>query len=480
MRRTKIIATTGPATDRQGMLEKLYLEGADVFRLNYSHQTHAHHEQRLEEIREISKKHKRAVGIIADLQGPKIRLEHFNEGRVELREGATFTIDTELSPNAGDDKHVGVSYKNLPRDVRAGDTLLLDDGRIVLHVKDVSGHEVNCEVITGGELSDSKGVNLKGGGLSASALTEKDKIDLEHAVKIGADFIAVSFVRVADDILHARKMLDELGSKARVIAKIERAEALENIESIIMASDAIMIARGDLGVEIGDAALPPVQKRLIKMARDMDRAVITATQMMESMIDHQMPTRAEVFDVANAVLDGADAVMLSGETSIGNYPDKVVAAMSRICEEAEKQRATQISDHRINQRFEAIDEAIAMATMYSANHIGAKAIAALTETGSTCLWMSRISSGIPIFAFTRHSATRRRVSLYRGVYPVKFDITHTDPLMANKEIIDELMARKVVNIGDYVVITKGDLMGKRGGTNNMKIIKVGESIEHSL
>ena len=462
------------------MLEKLYLEGADVFRLNYSHQTHAHHEHRLEEIREISKKHKRAVGIIADLQGPKIRLEHFNKGRVELREGATFTIDTELSPNAGNDKHVGVSYKDLPRDVRAGDTLLLDDGRIVLLVKEVSGHEVNCEVITGGELSDSKGINLKGGGLSASALTEKDKIDLEHAIKIGADFIAISFVRVADDILHARKMLEALGSKARIIAKIERAEALDNIEAIIAASDAIMIARGDLGVEIGDASLPPVQKRLIKMARDMDRAVITATQMMESMIDHQMPTRAEVFDVANAVLDGADAVMLSGETSIGNYPDKVVAAMSRICEEAEKQRATQISDHRINQRFEAIDEAIAMATMYSANHIGAKAIAALTETGSTCLWMSRISSGIPIFAFTRHSATRRRVSLYRGVYPVKFDITHTDPLMANREIIDELLARKVVNIGDYVVITKGDLMGKRGGTNNMKIIKVGESIEHSL
>lgn len=462
------------------MLEKLYMEGADVFRLNYSHQTHAHHEQRLEEIREISKKHKRAVGIIADLQGPKIRLEHFNKGRVELREGATFTIDTELSPNAGDDKHVGVSYKDLPRDVRAGDTLLIDDGRIVLLVREVSGHEVSCEVITGGELSDSKGINLKGGGLSASALTEKDKVDLEHAVKIGADFIAISFVRVADDVLFARKMLDELGSKARIIAKIERAEALENIEAIIAASDAIMIARGDLGVEIGDAALPPVQKRLIKIARDMDRAVITATQMMESMIDHQMPTRAEVFDVANAVLDGADAVMLSGETSIGNYPDKVVAAMSRICEEAEKQRATQISDHRINQRFEAIDEAIAMATMYSANHIGAKAIAALTETGSTCLWMSRISSGIPIFAFTRHSATRRRVSLYRGVYPVKFDITHTDPLMANKEIIDELLARKIVNIGDYVVITKGDLMGRRGGTNNMKIIKVGESIEHSL
>ena len=480
MRRTKIIATTGPATDRPGVLEKLFKEGTDVFRLNYSHQTHAHHEQRVKEIRKLSKKYKRAVGVIADLQGPKIRLEHFNQGRVELREGATFTINTELPANAGNEKHVGVSYKDLPRDVRAGDTLLIDDGRIVLLVKKVSDHKVNCKVITGGELSDSKGINLKGGGLSASALTEKDKIDLEHAVRIGADFIAVSFVRVADDILHARKMLDELNCKARIIAKIERSESLENIEAIIEVSDAIMIARGDLGVEIGDASLPPVQKRLIKMARDMDRAVITATQMMESMIDHQMPTRAEVFDVANAVLDGADAVMLSAETSVGNYPDKAVAAMSRVCAEAEKQRVTQVSDHRINQRFEAIDEAIAMATMYSANHIDAKAIAALTETGSTCMWMSRISSGIPIFAFTRHSSTRRQVSLYRGVYPVKFDITHTDPLMANKEIIDELLARNVVSNGDYVVITKGDLLGRRGGTNNMKIIKVGESIEHSL
>jgi pyruvate kinase len=479
MRRTKIIATTGPATDQQGVLENLFKEGTDVFRLNYSHQTHAHHEQRVCEIRKLSKKYKRAVGVIADLQGPKIRIEHFNNGKIHLREGSTFTIDTELSADAGNEKHVGISYKDLPRDVREGDTLLVDDGRIVLSVKNVHGHEVACEVVTGGELSDSKGINLKGGGLSANALTDKDKVDLEHAIKIGADFIAISFTRGANDILQARQLLNNLDSKARIIAKIERSEALENIEAIIEAADAIMIARGDLGVEIGDAALPPVQKRLIKMARDKDRAAITATQMMESMIDHQIPTRAEVFDVANAVLDGTDAVMLSAETSIGSYPDKAVAAMSRICTEVEKQRVTQVSDHRINLRFEAIDEAIAMATMYSANHIGARAIAALTETGSTCVWMSRISSGIPIFAFTRHSSTRRRVSLYRGVYPVNFDITHTDPLMANREIIQELLARNVVSSEDYVVITKGDLIGKRGGTNNMKIIKVSEAVEFS-
>jgi len=236
----------------------------------------------------------------------------------------------------------------------------------------------------------------------------------------------------------------------------------------------------DLGVEIGDAALPPVQKSLIKMARDMDRAVITATQMMESMTEHKIPTRAEVFDVANAVIDGTDAVMLSGETSIGYYPDKTVKTMSRICEEAEKQSSVRISDHRINQRFETISEAIAMSSMYSANHIGAKAICALTETGSTCLWMSRISSGIPIYAFTRHTATRRRVALYRGVYPMKFDITHTDPLEANKQMIDQLIKQDAVEDGDFVIITKGDLRGRRGGTNNMKMIQVGQALEHTL
>ena len=480
MRRTKIIATLGPATDEPDVLEKVFEAGVDVFRLNYSHQTHQHHKDRTEKVRELSVKYNHSVGIIADLQGPKVRIEHFNEGRVQLREGNIFTIDTDLGIDAGNEKHVGVSYKNLPRDVRSGDVLLLDDGRIVIQVKKVGKNKVIGEIITGGELTNSKGLNLRGGGLSAEVFTEKDEEDLAHAVSIGVDFIAVSFPRLAEDIQRVRKMLEAYNSDARIIAKIERAEALDNIEEIIEASDAIMIARGDLGVEIGDAALPPVQKRLIKLARDMDKVVITSTQMMESMIEHQMPTRAEVFDVANAVLDGTDAVMLSAETSIGHYPGKVVRSMSNICEETEKQRTVRVSDHRIDQLFEGIDKTIAMSTMYAANHIGAKAIMALTETGATCLWMSRISSGIPIFALTRHASTRRRVTLYRGVYPIKFDITHTDPQEVNKESINILMRKGLLEKHNLVIITKGDMRGKRGGTNDMKIIRVGEVAQHTF
>ncbi len=480
MRRTKIIATLGPATDEPGMMEKLIDVGVDVFRLNYSHQTHAEHERRMKEIRKLSHAHKHAVAVIADLQGPKIRIEHFREGKIELREGANFKINTALPTEDGDETQVGVTYKELAKDVKAKDKLLIDDGKVVLEVKSVEGHIIDCEVITGGELSNNKGINLQGGGLSASAVTDKDIEDMKHAAEIKVDYIAISFPRDSEDVKRARKMMKDYDCTAELISKIERAEALNHIEEIIEASDAIMIARGDLGVEIGDAALPPVQKSLIKMARDMDRAVITATQMMESMTEHKIPTRAEVFDVANAVIDGTDAVMLSGETSIGHYPDKVVEAMSRVCEEAEKQRSVRISDHRINQRFETISEAVAMSSMYSANHIGAKAICALTETGSTCLWMSRISSGLPIFAFTRHTATRRRIALYRGVYPMKFDITHTDPLEANKQMIDQLIEQGAVEDGDFVIITKGDLRGRRGGTNNMKIIQVGQALEHTL
>ncbi len=473
MRRTKIIATLGPATDTPGMLDRLVDAGVDLFRMNYSHQSHSDHEKRFAAVRAL-KGTGREIGIIADLQGPKIRLERFQNDKVFLQENSRFTLDTSMDKNAGDQAHVGITYKNLTRDVKAGDRLLVDDGRIVLEVKDVAGSEVHCRVVVGGELSGKKGINLQGGGLSAGALTRKDQNDLAHAVAHGADYFAVSFVRSVDDIREARRLLAAAGSGAGIIAKFERADALKNAEAIIEASDAIMIARGDLGVEIGDASLPPVQKRLIKLARDMDRAVITATQMMESMIENQVPLRAEVFDVANAVFDGTDAVMLSGETSVGNYPDKVVQAMARICEETEKQRVTRVSDHRINQRFERIDEAVAMAAMYAANHIGAKAIAALTETGSTTLWMSRISSGIPVFAFTPHIETMRRVRLYRGVYPVHFDITHTDPLQANAQIVEELMRRKIVHDNDFVIITKGDLSGHRGGTNNMKIVKAGQ------
>lgn len=480
MRRTKIIATLGPATDQPGMVEKLINAGVDVFRLNYSHQTHAEHEKRLKEVRKISHEHKHAVAIIADLQGPKIRTEQFKQGKIQLSEGANFKINTALDTKDGDETQVGVTYKELAGDVKTDDRLLIDDGKIVLKVNSVDDSIIDCEVITGGELSNNKGINLQGGGLSASAVTEKDFEDMKHAAEIKVDYIAISFPRDGNDIKKARQMMEECNCEAELISKIERAEALNHIEEIIEGSDAIMIARGDLGVEIGDAALPPVQKSIIKMARDMDRVVITATQMMESMIENKIPTRAEVFDVANAVIDGTDAVMLSGETSIGHYPDKVVEAMSRVCEEAEKQRSVRISDHRINQRFETISEAIAMSSMYSANHIGAKAICALTETGGTCLWMSRISSGIPIFAFTRHTSTRRRVALYRGVYPMKFDITHTDPLEANKQMIDLLIAEDAVKDGDFVIITKGDLRGRRGGTNNMKLIQVGQALEHTL
>ena len=480
MRRTKIIATLGPATDKSGVLEKLITAGVDVFRLNYSHQTHDHHEKRIKEVRRLSLKHKHAVAVIADLQGPKIRIENFKNGKIQLIEGKKFKINTELSSNDGDESQIGISYKKLANDLKVKDKLLIDDGRIVLSVLSINKNIIDCKVVTGGELTNSKGINLQGGGLSASAVTNKDVEDMKHATKIEVDFIAISFPRDAKDIKKARKMMEKCNCNAQIIAKIERADALNNIDEIIRESDAIMIARGDLGVEVGDAALPPIQKSLIKKARDMDRAVITATQMMASMIDNKIPTRAEVFDVANAVIDGTDAVMLSGETSIGHYPDEAVKSMSRICEEAEKQRSVRESDHRINQRFETISEAVAMSSMYTANHIGAKAIRSLTETGGTCLWMSRISSGIPIFAFTRHTTTRRRVALYRGVYPMKFDITHTDPLEANKQMIDQLIEQNIVAEGDFVIITKGDLRGERGATNNMKIIQVGQALEHTL
>ena len=480
MRRTKIIATLGPATDKSGVLEKLITAGVDVFRLNYSHQTHDHHEKRIKEVRRLSLKHKHAVAVIADLQGPKIRIENFKNGKIQLIEGKKFKINTELSSNDGDESQIGISYKKLANDLKVKDKLLIDDGRIVLSVLSINKNIIDCKVVTGGELTNSKGINLQGGGLSASAVTNKDVEDMKHATKIEVDFIAISFPRDAKDIKKARKMMEKCNCNAQIIAKIERADALNNIDEIIRESDAIMIARGDLGVEVGDAALPPIQKSLIKKARDMDRAVITATQMMASMIDNKIPTRAEVFDVANAVIDGTDAVMLSGETSIGHYPDEAVKSMSRICEEAEKQRSVRESDHRINQRFETISEAVAMSSKYTANHIGAKAICSLTETGGTCLWMSRISSGIPIFAFTRHTTTRRRVALYRGVYPMKFDITHTDPLEANKQMIDQLIEQNIVAEGDFVIITKGDLRGERGATNNMKIIQVGQALEHTL
>jgi pyruvate kinase len=475
-RRTKILATLGPSTDDPKVLDKMIEAGVDVVRINFSHGTAEEHIERVERVRNRARAHGRQVGVLCDLQGPKIRIERFATGKVFLEEGASFIIDSSHEKNSGTAERVGSAYKQLHEDLARGDTLLLDDGRLVLWVDSVEGTEVRCRVVVGGDLSDRKGINKQGGGLSAPALTDKDREDIKTAALIEADYLAVSFPRHAADVNETRELFVAAGGKGGIVAKIERAEALDVIEEIIAASDAIMIARGDLGVEIGDAALPPVQKRLIHQAREMNRVVITATQMMESMIENQIPTRAEVFDVANAVLDGTDVVMLSAETASGKYPDKAIAAMHRVCIEAEKQRQATQSEHRIHTEFTNIDEAIAMAAMYTANHLKVKAIAALTESGSTPLWMSRISSGIPIYAMTRTVQTRRKVTLFRGVYPVSFDVTATDHAELNREAIDELRRRGAVRDGDLVIITKGDLMGIHGGTNAMKIVKVGDLV----
>ncbi len=473
-RRTKIVATLGPATDDPKVLDKLIEAGVDVVRLNFSHDLAEVHRQRAEFVRDRAQAHGRQIGVIADMQGPKIRIGRFKGKRVRLEEGQRFVIDAELPLDAGDETRVGLTYKALPNDVARGATLLLDDGRIVLWVDEVSGAEIVCRVVVGGELSDNKGVNRQGGSLSAHALTDKDREDIKSAAQIQADYVAISFPRNAKDIEEARTLLRAAGGTGGIVAKIERAEAVEAIEEIIRVSDAIMLARGDLGVEIGDAALPPVQKRIIRLARKMNRVVITATQMMESMIENAIPTRAEVSDVANAVLDGTDAVMLSAETATGKHPVAAVAAMDRVCREAEKEDEAVFSMHRMSNHFERVDEAIAMAVMYSANHLPVRAIASLTESGSTPLWMSRISSAVPIYALTPHVETRRKVTLYRGVYPVGFSLTSTDPERIMTEAIDELRRRGAVRDGDLVILSIGEPLAKPGGTNTMKIVRAGD------
>jgi pyruvate kinase len=473
-RRTKIVATLGPATDDENVLDDMIRAGMDVVRINFSHGTHDDHIARAKTVRNRARAHGHQVGVLADLQGPKIRIERFTEGRIKLETDDHFILDASMDPMEGTRERVGVTYKGLPNDVARGDTLLLDDGLLELWVEEVEGSEVRCRVIIGGHLTNSKGINRHGGGLSAGALTDKDRRDIAVAAEMDADYMAISFPRTAEDIHEARQLLRDAGGHGSIVAKIERAEALDSLEEIIKAADVIMIARGDLGVEIGDAELPAVQKRIIKAARSMDRVVITATQMMQSMVDSPIPTRAEVFDVANAVIDGTDAVMLSAETAAGQYPAKVIEAMDRICAGAERQRMRSVTERRTNIRFKRIDEAIAKAAMYTANSLGVKAIAALTESGATALWMSRISSGIPIFAMTRHVETRRKVTMYRGVYPVSFDVTTPDHPKVNREAVDELVRRGAVRKGDMIIITKGDLMGVHGGTSAMKIITVGE------
>ncbi|WP_347254643.1 pyruvate kinase [Leminorella grimontii] len=475
LRRTKIVTTLGPATDRDNNLEKVIAAGANVVRLNFSHGSPEDHLLRANKVREIAAKLGKHVAILGDLQGPKIRVSTFKEGKVFLNIGDKFLLDANLSVGDGDKEKVGIDYKGLPSDVVPGDILLLDDGRVQLKVLDVQGMKVFTEVTVGGPLSNNKGINKLGGGLSAEALTDKDKADILTAAKINVDYLAVSFPRTGEDLHYARRLARDAGCNAKIVAKVERAEAVstdEAIDDIILASDSIMVARGDLGVEIGDPELVAVQKKLILRARQLNRTVITATQMMESMITNPMPTRAEVMDVANAVLDGTDAVMLSAETAAGQYPAETVAAMARVCIGAEKMPRLNVSKHRMDVQFDNVEDTIALSTMYAANHLkGISAIIAMTESGRTALMMSRISSGLPIFAMSRHEQTLNLCALYRGVTPVLFP-GDCDGLTAAMAATNLLKEKGFLMSGDLVIITQGDVMALVGSTNTCRILRV--------
>ena len=477
LRHTKIIATLGPATDSELVMGRLMDAGVDVVRINFSHGTMEENKWRIKTLRKLSNEKNYEIGILGDLQGAKIRIGLFKNKSIHLNIGEIFCIDTTIPLEDGDEERVGTDYKGLANDVAADDTLLIDDGRIVLKVFEVVDGKINCKVIMGGELSSNKGINRQGGGLSAPALTDKDREDIQNAVNLDVDYLAISFPRSAKDIRDAKKLFVNAGGKAGIIAKIERVEALESIDEILDECDAIMIGRGDLGVEIGDAEVPGVQKKLIDLAHAKSRIAITATQMMESMTYSPIPTRAEVSDVANAVLDDTDAVMLSGETAIGKYPVEAVKAMNRTCLASERRALKTISRARETTIFDRVDEAIAMSAMYTANHLDVTAIAALTESGSTALWMSRVNSAIPIYALTRHEKTLRRVTLYKGVYPAKMELMRRTHAAVNKESIDVLLKCRVVQENDLVIITKGDLMGVDGGTNALKIVRVGHLID---
>ncbi len=446
--------------------------GLDVVRMNFSHGTAQDHKQRAELVRKIADKMGKSVGVMADLQGPKIRIGKFEQGKVRLEKGDNFVLDAECS--LGNQHCVGLDYKDLPKDVLPEDVLLLDDGRIVLNVLSIDGPRINCSVKHGGILSNNKGINRLGGGLSAPALTPKDMEDIITAAELQADYLAVSFPRSGADIEQARQLLRKAGGHGLLIAKVERAEAIPALDEILEASDGIMVARGDLGVEVGDAAVPALQKKMIKLARDKNKLTITATQMMESMIENPIPTRAEVSDVANAVLDGTDAVMLSAETAAGKYPVETIEAMSRICIEAEKSVEAALERGFLNREYTRIDQSIAMATIFTAFHLKVKAIASLTESGSTPLWMSRINSGVPIYALTNTEETRRKMTLYRGVYPMlgKFKGYDRDKLLEKVEEV--MLENKIIEIGDFIALTIGEPIGQPGGTNTMKIVKVGD------
>ncbi len=473
-RATKIVATLGPASNTPEILERMIRAGVDVVRLNFSHGKAQDHIDRATMVRAAAKAAGKEVAIMADLQGPKIRVGKFENGKIELVNGTAFILDADRTA-LGDETSVGLDYKELPRDVKPGDTLLLNDGLLVLTVDAVRGAAVFTTVKVGGELSNNKGINKQGGGLTAPALTAKDMEDIKTAMSFQAEYVAVSFPKNATDMEMARQLCNVAGEpwrhKPGLIAKIERSEAIPHLEAILKASDGIMVARGDLAVEVGNAAVPALQKRMIKMARALDKVAITATQMMESMIVNPVPTRAEVSDVANAVLDGTDAVMLSAETAAGKYPVETIEQMAAIAWEAERAEDVTLDTDFAKLRFGRIDQSIAMGALFTAHHLGCKAILALTESGSTALWMSRHRIHVPIFALTSQPVSLCKMTLYRNVRPLlmpRFD--DRDAALAAAEQI--LVGQGVLKPGDTYAITCGEPMGYPGGTNMLKVCRV--------
>ena len=472
LRKTKIVATLGPSSSSEEMLARMITAGVNVVRLNFSHGSAEEHIKRAEIVRSIALKLGRPVGVLCDLQGPKIRIGKFELGKITLKTGDLFVLDADCE--LGNQYEVGLDYKTLPQEVTEGTILLLDDGRITMQVDRVRGNQIHCMVLSGGVLSNNKGINRQGGGLSAEALTAKDKLDIKTAVALEADYIAISFPKTAADVMLAKELVKAAGGTASIVAKIERAEAIDNLESIIDASDAIMVARGDLGVEVGDAAVPGLQKRMIRMARAQNKLVITATQMMESMISSPIPTRAEVSDVANAVLDGTDAVMLSAETAAGQYPLETIQAVHRVVIEAEKEYFSQLHVQKLDQVFIKTDEAVAAAAIYTAQHLKVKAIAALTQSGNAAQWLSRADAEVPIYALSPDKFARRKLTLHRGVYPypIRHEGSNRDEILMQMEQI--LLQQKAVETGDLILLTFGEPIGCLGGTNTMKVVKVGE------
>jgi pyruvate kinase len=473
LRGTKIVATIGPASSDLATLKAMLQAGVNVVRLNFSHGKARDHIDRAELVRQAAQECGVEVAIMADLQGPKIRIGKFEHNRIQIENGDKFILDADCE--LGNQERVGLDYKALPRDVKPADILLLNDGLIVLIVEKIIGNEIHTIVKIGGELSNNKGINRQGGGLTAPALTSKDMDDIKTAMSFQADYVAVSFPKNATDMEMARQLSniagEAYGHKPMMIAKIERAEAIPLLQEILDASDGIMVARGDLAVEVGNAAVPALQKRMIKMARASNKLAITATQMMESMIVNAVPTRAEVSDVANAVLDGTDAVMLSAETASGKYPIQTVEIMANICVEAEKAQECKLDADFLNLTFTRIDQSIAYGALFTAHHLEVKAIVALTESGSTALWMSRHSIDVPLVALTPSVITQRKAALYRNVQT--FQLPYSDDRDFVLQQAQTLLVEKnVVNVGDTIVLTWGEPMGKIGGTNAMQIVKI--------